>query len=187
MQLSKKGGSTVQVPRKIGALALILAVWSVFSVMAGDRVVSPRDPGVDPPPGFRPVFGPVFVAAPTCSVRICKLKPGRYWFSVRAVDSSGLYSEAARCTIEISGNAAGIPRETRAPRLLIFPNPAASRIFVRANFPGLLSLFDARGGHVTDAPFKAGTVVVSLSTLPSGVYFYRTSPEGLKGKLVLVR
>ena len=171
---------------RIGSLVAILVVWATLSAIADYPGVSPFDPGSDPKNWPPQINGPIWIPAGVESLRVCKLPPGRYWLSIRAVDSLGRISEPTRIEFDV-GLASGFHRENVPPRFSVFPNPARDAINIEASFSGVLELFDIRGRSVLRAPFIEGRIRIPLGEIPSGVYYYRTSPKGIRGKIVRLR
>ncbi len=60
--------------------------------------------------------------------------------------------------------------ETKESTVKIYPNPASERIWIDANGPTNIRIFDMNGSLVMQQEFNAGRETISLSTLKKGVY-----------------
>jgi len=82
----------------------------------------------------------------------------------------------------ISGVEGEPSREAYRP----FPNPAGEFVFVWSDRPGRIDFYAGTGEHISHCSIGSGTNKIR-SPKTSGVYFYKISPLGIRGKIVVIR
>jgi hypothetical protein len=73
----------------------------------------------------------------------------------------------------------------------VYPNPVSETLHIRYRQQGtaVFALFDLTGRKVSEAVLSgsSGTQMLSVKTLPSGMYFYRIMEDGvvkMSGKII---
>jgi hypothetical protein len=109
-------------------------------------------------------------------------------FVVHAYQANGTYTvwqvvqnqcgrvDSASVIIQIGG--IGVHEVSRAPRPMVYPNPANQQLTVaNLNAAAQLSIFDVNGRCVFALQADKNNVQVDVSTLPNGVYFLHIHSE----------
>jgi len=149
-----------------------------YNLYLGDAPASSTavSPMANPANGFHRVFATGNVNQDT-SWTIRGLPAGTYYWSVQAYDHS-LSGSAFASEQSFAITYVGTDEDPETSAILLYPNPVSTRLQVRCEAGGEMSLYDAYGKLRGSHPLSAGVNTLDVSSLEKGIYLLRITAGG---------